>query len=171
MVRHELHLGKEVLPREKLLSLWKVLDENESGFICAGEWGRFMNQRGVVTNPLPDPALIAKEKAREKEAHQRAAKAAEWKAQAATRAQAQAKKIAAEADRTALSAAMKGATNPAQHRRRRRRRRRPAPRREPELEPAPAHEARCCSTRRPAHLGRCLSRAAALGMPPSSLSE
>ena len=27
--------------------LWKALDENESGYICAGEFGRFMNMRGV----------------------------------------------------------------------------------------------------------------------------
>ena len=106
MVRHELHLGKEVLPREKLLSLWKVLDENESGFICAGEWGRFMNQRGVVTNPLDPPSSPRRRRARRRRTSARPRPPVEGAG--ATRA-AQAKKIAAEAEaEAALSAAMKG---------------------------------------------------------------
>ena len=31
-----------VLPRRRLLGLWKALDANGSGLVCMGEWGRFM---------------------------------------------------------------------------------------------------------------------------------
>ena len=37
MVREDLKVTREKLPKEKLMGLWKVLDDNESGFICAGE--------------------------------------------------------------------------------------------------------------------------------------
>lgn len=40
--REDLHLSTNMLPEEKLWRLWRALDENENGFICAGEWGRFM---------------------------------------------------------------------------------------------------------------------------------
>ena len=36
MVREQLKLK---LPAVKLQGLWKALDENESGYICAGEFG------------------------------------------------------------------------------------------------------------------------------------
>jgi Ca2+-binding EF-hand superfamily protein len=42
MVRHELKISKSKLSESKLLSLWRAIDENENGFICAGELGRFM---------------------------------------------------------------------------------------------------------------------------------
>ena len=37
-----LRLSTHRLPERGLWSLWRALDENENGFICAGEWGRFM---------------------------------------------------------------------------------------------------------------------------------
>ena len=42
MVRSELKLSKSQLPESRLWSLWRAIDENENGFICAGEFGRFM---------------------------------------------------------------------------------------------------------------------------------
>ena len=49
-VREEPMLSREQLPETKLQSLWKALDENASGFLCAGEFGRFMRkgQAGFV---------------------------------------------------------------------------------------------------------------------------
>ena len=40
MVRDELKVSRETMPKEKLMGLWRALDDNESGFICAGEFGR-----------------------------------------------------------------------------------------------------------------------------------
>ncbi len=42
MARGELGLGQRLLPDRRLKALWKALDEDASGFISAGEFGRFM---------------------------------------------------------------------------------------------------------------------------------
>ena len=44
MVRSHLMLGKNDVPPAKLKSLWKALDEDSSGYIDAGEFGRFMKK-------------------------------------------------------------------------------------------------------------------------------
>ena len=41
-VRHRLRLSKAQLPDEKIFGLWRALDEDMSGFIDAGEFGRFL---------------------------------------------------------------------------------------------------------------------------------
>ena len=36
MVRRELQFGKADISHAKLQGLWRALDENDSGYICAG---------------------------------------------------------------------------------------------------------------------------------------
>jgi Ca2+-binding EF-hand superfamily protein len=105
MVREELKLSRTALPKEKLQSLWCALDENASGFICAGEFGRFINKRGVVPMLPPDPVTQARERQREDHIAERNRKAAQWKATAAKRASDHANSVAAEA--AALESALK----------------------------------------------------------------
>lgn len=47
MTRSVLKLGKDAVSDQKLWGLWRAIDENGNGFICAGEFGRFMRE---VTN-------------------------------------------------------------------------------------------------------------------------
>ena len=42
MVRYELSIKENNLSTSRLWSLWRAIDENENGFISAGEFGRFM---------------------------------------------------------------------------------------------------------------------------------
>lgn len=42
MARDDLQIRKETLPESRLQSLWKALDERESGAVGAGEFGRFL---------------------------------------------------------------------------------------------------------------------------------
>ena len=42
MVRQELRIGKGQLSEERLWRLWKAIDGNENGYICTGEFHRFM---------------------------------------------------------------------------------------------------------------------------------
>ena len=44
MVREELRLLARELPEERLQSVWRALDADNSGFVTAGEFGRFMRQ-------------------------------------------------------------------------------------------------------------------------------
>ena len=50
MVRYGLKLRRGKLPEETLAGLWKHIDENENGFICAGEFARFMRQAAEGPN-------------------------------------------------------------------------------------------------------------------------
>jgi len=61
-----LGLPQHKLPDEKLWSLWHALDSNENGFICAGEWGRFM--RGSTT---AGASLASEQSVRVREAQER----------------------------------------------------------------------------------------------------
>jgi len=107
MVREELHLGKAEMPLPQLQSLWKALDENGSGYICIGEFGRFMR---VSADAAPtDPVMEAKERQRLEEMAERDRNAALWKARAARKAQEKAKTLAAEAAQ--LEAALKALTS------------------------------------------------------------
>lgn len=56
IVRGPLQFSKAELPAPKLKALWKALDEDSSGWISAGEFGRFM-RKGE-----PEPLLPAKER-------------------------------------------------------------------------------------------------------------
>ena len=106
MVRHELALTKADVPTAKLMGLWRSLDENESGYICIGEFGRFM-RLSADTAPI-DPTAEARERQRAADSIERARNSAIWKARAARRAHASAKNLAAEA--AALEAALAAAT-------------------------------------------------------------
>ena len=57
----ELHISKSELPQARLHALWRVLDENESGFIDAGELSRFM-RIGRPTGGLGARARMAIDK-------------------------------------------------------------------------------------------------------------
>lgn len=77
MCREDLKLTPERgLPDEKLWSLWRALDQNENGFICAGEWGRFMRTHAAA---LPAD-LNTEQSGKVREAHEadRARKQKEW---------------------------------------------------------------------------------------------
>lgn len=52
MVRFGLRLDLQKLPNGTLWGLWRTLDEDESGYICAGEFGRFMRgtAEAIVSN-------------------------------------------------------------------------------------------------------------------------
>jgi len=102
MVRGDLSIGKEQLTKDKLQSLWRALDENASGFICAGEFGRFMR---IAADVAPfDPVTAARERQRTDEIAERERNSALWKARAARRAHEKAKNLEAEA--AALEAAL-----------------------------------------------------------------
>lgn len=102
MVRHELCLLKADLPLPQLQGLWRALDGDDSGFICAGEFGRFMRISAEAA-PL-DPVTQARERQREEEATRRQRQSALWKANAARKAQGNASRLAKEA--MALEAAL-----------------------------------------------------------------
>jgi hypothetical protein len=44
-----------MLPRHRLLGLWKALDADGSGLVCKGEWGRFM-RFGSAERARPPPS-------------------------------------------------------------------------------------------------------------------
>ena len=52
MVREELKLGTAEMPLTKLQGLWRALDENANGFICAGEFGHFIKIILTLTRSL-----------------------------------------------------------------------------------------------------------------------
>ena len=106
MVRTDLLMDRDALPKPRLQSLWRALDENESGYICAGEFGRFM-RISADTAPL-DPVMEAREKQRAEEVAERDRNSAMWKARAARRAHEKAEALAREA--AALEAALAAVT-------------------------------------------------------------
>jgi Ca2+-binding EF-hand superfamily protein len=61
MVRGTLKLGPSELTREKLQALWKALDEDSSGWLSAGEWGRFM-KLGVPPQGTPRRERVLNER-------------------------------------------------------------------------------------------------------------
>jgi hypothetical protein len=50
LVRDDLQISQQELAERILLSLWKVLDDDGSGFVTAGEFGKFMRQ-GAAADP------------------------------------------------------------------------------------------------------------------------
>ena len=102
MVRHELELGSATCALPRLQSLWRALDMDDSGFICAGEFGRFM--RMSADHAPVDMVTQAREKQREEELARRQRESAQWKENAARKAQGNAARLAKEA--AALEAAL-----------------------------------------------------------------
>lgn len=96
MVREELRVGPEAMSKTELQGLWRALDDNESGFICAGEFGRFMNMRGV-SHEVPNEIAGIREKQRADHVAEITKSAVDWKAQAAERASREAQRLANEA--------------------------------------------------------------------------
>ena len=68
------------LPEEKLWRLWRALDENSNGFICAGEWGRFMRSNAMLGIDLN---AEQSERTREAQEHDRRKRTVEWAEQTA----------------------------------------------------------------------------------------
>lgn len=104
MVRVELQLPRAELPHVKLQGLWRALDENQSGFICAGEFGRFM----MLKPPqVANHHVLAQEKKREAKNNELRRSDELWKLRAARRAETTAAALAAEAQKleAALAAA------------------------------------------------------------------
>ena len=107
MVRDELQLGKEEMPLAKMHGLWRALDENESGFICSGEFGRFMRLRATEKSGGVDPHVQDQAKKREERAMEMRRSDEQWKLRAAAKAKATATALADEAGK--LEAALKAA--------------------------------------------------------------
>ena len=61
MVRSRLELGNDVMPATKLRRLWRALDEDSSGFLDAGEFGRFM-KRGLDHQEGRGAVAVARQK-------------------------------------------------------------------------------------------------------------
>jgi len=78
-----LGLPPHKLPDEKLWSLWHALDSNENGFICAGEWGRFMRGSTVVGASLASEQSVRVREAQERDRIARAEQRARESAQSA----------------------------------------------------------------------------------------
>ena len=53
-------MRKDVLPETKLQGLWRVLDENSSGFVDTGELGRFMKIGKPEDGPSARKAVVAR---------------------------------------------------------------------------------------------------------------
>jgi len=53
MLRGSLQMSRKELPESRLQQAWKALDEDESGWVSTGEWGRFMK---IGRPPPPVPA-------------------------------------------------------------------------------------------------------------------
>lgn len=106
-MRKELNLTKVEMPQQRLKGLWRVLDENASGFICAGEFGRFMHMhRGH--EPVR-PSVEANERKREEKLRELRSQDDAWKMHAARRAEATARNLALEAKK--LEAALATVTD------------------------------------------------------------
>ena len=65
MVREELRLGPSELREEELEGLWRALDADSSGWISAGEFGRFM-RRGEMTAEHLSPTREDRNRLRER---------------------------------------------------------------------------------------------------------
>jgi len=58
MVREELHLTPNILPTSTLQAVWRSLDADASGFIGAGEFGRFMRMGEPQSSGLSPRAKV-----------------------------------------------------------------------------------------------------------------
>ncbi len=97
MIRDELQLSRADMPHAKLLGLWRALDKDTSGYICAGEFGRFMNLKGPAKAEAANPHVAANERKREVKLSEVRRSEELWKLRAARRAEATAAALASEA--------------------------------------------------------------------------
>jgi Ca2+-binding EF-hand superfamily protein len=54
MIRNELKVGRDRLSEEQLKAIWHALDEDKSGLITAGEFGKFM-RKGAHVHEVSEP--------------------------------------------------------------------------------------------------------------------
>lgn len=87
MCRHGLKITKKAVADDKLWGLWRAIDDNENGFICAGEFGRFMRES---SDAMPSHEMEMQAKVRKGHVLSMLGKSEDW-----------ARKKAAEADRAA----------------------------------------------------------------------
>ena len=110
MIRKGLKLDPKKLPRAAMWGLWKVIDENANGFICAGEFGRFMRLAPENLGPkaieMGSTNSQMMDKIRENQAHALMKREETWARQTASSASAAALQMEAEAER--LEALLKG---------------------------------------------------------------
>ena len=103
MVREGLCLDVKQLPLETLWGLWRVIDGDSNGFICVGEFGRFMrnavdrSQTAAQRQKRLNKEL--KDKAREEQYFAELKREETWARQTASTADAKAMKMEAEAAR------------------------------------------------------------------------
>ena len=103
MVRKDLGLSDEDLTNRQLWSLWRRIDEDGSGFICAGEFGRFMRSacehvdksESIERNPNSEAVI----KINEMKARHEIRREETWARNKANRSMAIAKELEAEAER------------------------------------------------------------------------
>ena len=122
MVRKQLRLGPQEVPFDRLLGLWRAIDADGSGRVCAGEFGRFMRfgcadslsePKGAVTprrtrisqggNPMAD----AQARLRAHRARQRDKETDDSQGEAARRVKQSARGLDMEAQRLAAQIAEK----------------------------------------------------------------
>lgn len=114
MVREELKLSMNTMPRARLLALWKSLDEDASGYICAGEFGRFMRASdGKRVAPLDARVAETREKNGRRQQDELKRKEEDWTRRAARKAEANARALEAEAARLEAALNEAGSSLPA----------------------------------------------------------
>jgi len=103
MIREGLKLDEERLTKPAVWGLWKAIDENANGFICAGEFGRFMRKAAEGPNADVTPEMTVNAAANSKvlKEHQFAVLKQEetWARQKASAASTSAAQMEAEAKR------------------------------------------------------------------------
>lgn len=103
MVREDLKVKRADLDDTKLLSLWAAIDDNMNGFICSGEFVRFMRtaSQGLEEKERLDQNYAAEtnQKVREQQALQDIKKEETWARHRATQSTQKAKAMEMEAER------------------------------------------------------------------------
>ena len=105
MMRVGLKLDEKALPRDNIWSLWRSIDDNENGFICVGEFGRFMKvaagkEASRMAKEHPSSRMLeVKQRMQENEAYEGLKREEQWARKTATDALAHAKHMEAEAAR------------------------------------------------------------------------
>lgn len=113
-MREELKLSTHHMPKSRLLALWKALDEDGSGFICAGEFGRFMRANdGKRVAPIDQKVAEGREMIAQKRIDEQKRKEDEWTRRAAKRSEANARALQLETERLEAALAEAGSSLPA----------------------------------------------------------
>jgi Ca2+-binding EF-hand superfamily protein len=101
MARHALKVRARAVPDAKLWGLWRAIDDNGNGFICAGEFQRFMRGSYVSEKQLEKQEDRMRQKveqgeqARKEQARRYSMQVADAKARAADRMEAEAERLEA----------------------------------------------------------------------------